>query len=96
MKDAKIEILKHLGFNPVFYSFEINNNDWIIITGPTGVGKTELAKSLAEAMFGDENSMIRMMHNVVNWNAVLWQVEYRQKHGKKAYEQLMRKHGIKM
>ena len=26
MKDAKIEILKHLGFNPVFYSSEINNN----------------------------------------------------------------------
>ena len=26
MKDAKIEILKHLGFNPIFYSSEINNN----------------------------------------------------------------------
>lgn len=49
-----------------------------------------------EKTYFDENSMIRMMHNVVNWNAVLWQVEYRQKHGKKAYEQLMRKHGIKM
>lgn len=28
--------------------------------GPTGVGKTELARSLAEALFGDENSMIRL------------------------------------
>ena len=28
--------------------------------GPTGVGKTELAKSLAEAMFGSEDSMIRI------------------------------------
>ena len=28
--------------------------------GPTGVGKTELAKSLAQAMFGDEDSMIRI------------------------------------
>ncbi|MCW4045374.1 MAG: AAA family ATPase [Candidatus Bathyarchaeota archaeon] len=28
--------------------------------GPTGVGKTELAKSLAWVMFGDENSMIRI------------------------------------
>jgi len=28
--------------------------------GPTGVGKTELAKALAEAMFGDENAMIRV------------------------------------
>ena len=27
--------------------------------GPTGVGKTELCKALAEAMFGDENLMIR-------------------------------------
>ena len=28
--------------------------------GPTGVGKTELCKALAEALFGDENSMIRV------------------------------------
>ncbi|MBT9153116.1 MAG: ATP-dependent Clp protease ATP-binding subunit ClpC [Firmicutes bacterium] len=28
--------------------------------GPTGVGKTELAKALAEAMFGDENSVTRI------------------------------------
>ncbi|GBG95388.1 chaperone protein ClpB [Ligilactobacillus salitolerans] len=28
--------------------------------GPTGVGKTELAKALAEAMFGDENAMVRI------------------------------------
>ncbi|MDF9444523.1 ATP-dependent Clp protease ATP-binding subunit, partial [Limosilactobacillus mucosae] len=28
--------------------------------GPTGVGKTELAKALAEAMFGSENNMIRV------------------------------------
>ena len=28
--------------------------------GPTGVGKTELAKALAEAMFGSEDSMIRI------------------------------------
>ena len=28
--------------------------------GPTGVGKTELCKALAEAMFGDERAMIRM------------------------------------
>ena len=28
--------------------------------GPTGVGKTELTKALAEAMFGDENAMVRV------------------------------------
>ncbi len=28
--------------------------------GPTGVGKTELSKALAESLFGDENAMIRI------------------------------------
>ena len=31
-----------------------------IFLGPTGVGKTELTKALAEVMFGDENAMIRV------------------------------------
>lgn len=30
-----------------------------IFLGPTGVGKTELCKTLAEAMFGDEKAMVR-------------------------------------
>ena len=30
-----------------------------IFLGPTGVGKTELCKTLAEALFGDENAMLR-------------------------------------
>lgn len=32
----------------------------LLFLGPTGVGKTELAKSVAEFMFGDENKMIRI------------------------------------
>ncbi|MDR2420569.1 MAG: ATP-dependent Clp protease ATP-binding subunit [Oscillospiraceae bacterium] len=31
-----------------------------LFLGPTGVGKTELCRALAEAMFGDENAMLRM------------------------------------
>lgn len=31
-----------------------------IFSGPTGVGKTELAKALAEAMFGSEDNMVRV------------------------------------
>lgn len=31
-----------------------------IFLGPTGVGKTELARALAEAMFGDENAIVRL------------------------------------
>ena len=31
-----------------------------IFAGPTGVGKTELAKTLAEFLFGDEDSLIQL------------------------------------
>ena len=31
-----------------------------LFLGPTGVGKTELAKSLAQALFDDENNMVRI------------------------------------
>lgn len=31
-----------------------------LFLGPTGVGKTEVSKALAEAVFGDENAMIRV------------------------------------
>ncbi len=31
-----------------------------IFLGPTGVGKTELAKTISEILFGDENAMIRL------------------------------------
>ncbi len=41
-----------------------------LFLGPTGVGKTELSKTLAEAMFGDESSLIRVDMS-----------EYMEKHG---------------
>ena len=31
-----------------------------LFLGPTGVGKTELAKALAEALFDDENNIVRI------------------------------------
>ncbi len=31
-----------------------------LFLGPTGVGKTELCKALAESLFGDENAMVRI------------------------------------
>ncbi len=33
---------------------------WFIFMGPTGVGKTELAKALAEFMFGSEDALIKI------------------------------------
>ena len=45
-------------------------------SGPTGVGKTELAKALAEFMFGSEDALIKIdmsefmeRHNVAAWSA---------------------------
>ena len=32
----------------------------IIMSGPTGVGKTALAKAVSEALFGSENSMLML------------------------------------
>lgn len=49
-----------------------------IFLGPTGVGKTELAKSLAEFMFNDEDAIVRIdmseyMENIMlqDWSELL-------------------------
>ena len=42
-----------------------------LIVGPTGVGKTEMAKALAECVSGDEGKMVRVdMSEFGEWNAV--------------------------
>ena len=47
-----------------------------LFLGPTGVGKTELAQALAEALFGDADRMVRLdmsefreRHTVAGWSA---------------------------
>ena len=43
-----------------------------LFLGPTGVGKTELAKALAESLFDDERSMVRIdMTEEERYNAAL-------------------------
>ena len=37
-----------------------NRGSSFLFLGPTGVGKTELAKALAEALFADEKTMVRI------------------------------------
>ncbi len=51
---------------------------WFIFLGPTGVGKTELARALAEFLFDDERAMMRIdmseymeKHAVSRWSALL-------------------------
>ena len=59
----KLTFIKNIQFKNVTYkydektvlknvSFEINNNDWIIITGPTGSGKSTLFKLLTKQING--------------------------------------------
>lgn len=60
--DSVISTLKRVltGLNGISHSSISKKPKGILFfVGPTGVGKTELAKSLAEFIFGDENRIIR-------------------------------------
>jgi len=59
-KEAIISIANALRRSRAGVSEEDKPIGSFIFLGPTGVGKTELAKALAEFMFNDENSIIRV------------------------------------
>ena len=59
--DAVVAVAECLALNkgPLKRSFD-RPDGILLLLGPTGVGKTELAKAVAEALFGDERKMVRI------------------------------------
>ncbi len=60
-KEAIAALARNLRLNkgPLKENFE-RPDGVLLFLGPTGVGKTELAKTLAEFLFGDEKKMVRL------------------------------------
>ena len=60
-REAIAAVTRHLRVNKGPLKENFSRPDAVMLfLGPTGVGKTELAKVLAEFLFGDENRMVRV------------------------------------